>query len=183
MKQRLSMKQLTAWTLLVIYAWVIVKIVLFKMHPADPEFLLQRLKISLENPRFVAERIEQGNLVLFHEISADLTDRTDHRMLNFVGNIAVFVPFGVLLALVFRNNRFALTRALFCALAFSLLLESSQAVLSIGSFDVDDLLLNAFGGWLGCLFIRFIRIKPSDRKKNIQEADDPDGRKMEIKRA
>ncbi|MFC5527935.1 VanZ family protein [Cohnella yongneupensis] len=115
---------------------------------------MQRLKISLENPRLIAQNIERGNLIPFHEISAALKNRTDHRMLNFVGNIAAFVPLGMLLPFVFKNNRLALTLTVLYAFALSLLLEGTQAVLSIGNFDVDDLLLNAFGGWLGCILIR-----------------------------
>jgi glycopeptide antibiotics resistance protein len=171
MKHPVSIKDFAVWTLLAIYTWVIVKIVLFKMHPADPEFLWQQLKLSFGNPRIVAERIERGNLVPFHEISAAMNERTNQRLLNFVGNIAVFVPFGMLLPFVFKSDRLALTRTAFFAFAFSLLLEGSQAVLSIGSFDVDDLILNAFGGWLGCILIRYNRITPSDRKGDKRETD------------
>ncbi|MFD0669893.1 VanZ family protein [Cohnella sp. GCM10027633] len=153
MKHSVSMKDAAVWTLLAIYAWIIVKVVLFKMHPADPRLLWQQLMFSLDNPRFVAWRIEHGNLVPFHEISAALAERTEHRMLNFIGNIAVFIPFGMLLPGAFGSDRLALTRATTIAFAFSLVLEGSQAVLAIGSFDVDDLILNAFGGWIGCILI------------------------------
>jgi glycopeptide antibiotics resistance protein len=148
-----------------------VKIVLFKMHPADPEFVWQKLKISFGNPRFVAERIEQGNLVPFHEISAAMNEPTDRRLLNLVGNIAVFVPFGMLLPFLFKSDRLVLTRTAIFAFAFSLLLEGSQAVLSIGSFDVDDLLLNAFGGWIGSILIRYNRITPTVRKGDKRETN------------
>ncbi|MFC5470667.1 VanZ family protein [Cohnella suwonensis] len=165
MKHPVSIKVVAVWTLLAIYIWVIMKIVLFKMHPADPMFLWQRLKISLENPRLIAQDIERGNLIPFHEIYAALKDRTDQRLLNFVGNIAVFVPFGMLLPFVLKSNRLAQTRTVFYAFAFSLLLEGWQAVLSIGSFDVDDLILNAFGGWLGCILISYNKITTLGKKR------------------
>lgn len=152
-----KIKEMAVWTLLAISVWLIVKVILFKLQPVDPMFLLRRLGESLENPRLVARNIARGNLVPFHEIAADLHNRTDHRLLNFVGNIAVFVPFGMLLPFVFSSDRFAATRAAGLAFAFSLLLESSQAVLSIGQFDVDDLILNAAGGWLGCVVVRSVR--------------------------
>lgn len=153
----LKIKEIAVWTLLAISAWLIVKVVLFKLQPVEPAFLLRQLGSSMENPRLVAHNIAGGNLIPFHEITADLQDRTDHRLLNFVGNIVVFVPFGMLLPFVFQSDRFAATRAAGLAFAFSLLLECSQAALSIGRFDVDDLILNAAGGWLGCVVVRFVR--------------------------
>lgn len=157
MKIRVMIKDAAVWTLLAFSVWLIVKIVLFKLHPADPMFLWQRLQSGLENPRTIAQNVARGNLAPFREISATLQNRTDHRLLNVVGNIAVFVPFGAVLPLAFKSDRLAVTRAACYAFAFSLLLESSQAVLSIGQFDVDDLILNTAGGWLGCILVRSVQ--------------------------
>lgn len=170
MKRRLSIKDVTVWTLIVIYSWVIVKVVLFKMHPAEPAFLWQQLKVNLANPRLVAEGIQQGNLIPFHEISTALREGTDHRMLNFIGNIVLFVPLGMLLPLVLRNDRLQLTRTALISLSFSLLLECSQALLSIGAFDVDDLILNTFGGWFGCIVVRSLLEVPVTLSHNNEQA-------------
>lgn len=68
--------------------------------------------------------------------------------LNLAGNVIAFMPFGFLLPLISgsRTNWFATT---VCAFAFSLFAETVQLVLKLGSFDVDDLLLNTVGGLLG----------------------------------
>ena len=48
------------------------------------------------------------------------------------------------------------------SLGLSLSLESLQVVLSMGSFDVDDLILNAFGGLFGYFVMRlYIKLKES----------------------
>ncbi len=81
---------------------------------------------------------------------------------NVVGNIMVFVPMGFFVPLVFRryNNGFFVT--LLCA-ELSLAIEITQLLTKVGSFDVDDLLLNTLGGLLGHLL--FIITVGRRRKK------------------
>ncbi|MDO4684935.1 MAG: VanZ family protein [Corynebacterium sp.] len=71
---------------------------------------------------------------------------------NLVGNIAMFVPFGILLAFSgwfrkFRRNVVALVAAV--AFAFSFSLESIQFLLKIGYTDTGDLISNTLGAALG----------------------------------
>lgn len=79
------------------------------------------------------------------------------RLVNLAGNVIVFVPFGLLLPLVqerFRSPFILTLWAIFCIL----LLETLQMVLRVGSFDVDDLLLNLVGVWSGLLLLRITSI-------------------------
>lgn len=79
------------------------------------------------------------------------------RLVNLAGNVIVFVPFGLLLPLVqerFRSPFLLTLSAIFCIL----LLETLQMVLRVGSFDVDDLLLNLIGVWSGLLLLRITSI-------------------------
>jgi glycopeptide antibiotics resistance protein len=41
--------------------------------------------------------------------------------------------------------------------SLSLLIEVIQMIFRVGSFDVDDILLNTLGGFLGFMLLRFIR--------------------------
>jgi glycopeptide antibiotics resistance protein len=67
---------------------------------------------------------------------------------NIGGNIAAFIPFGILFPLAFpRFNNFG--RTVLGAFLTSLFLECLQLVFALGSFDVDDLLLNTIGGVIG----------------------------------
>lgn len=92
------------------------------------------------------------NLTLFREIRRFWEYRSvlgfQAVFLNLAGNVIAFMPFGFLLPLLGgrRTNWFATT---ICAFAFSLFAETVQLVLKLGSFDVDDLLLNTIGGLLG----------------------------------
>ncbi|MCM3699359.1 VanZ family protein [Paenibacillus macerans] len=67
-------------------------------------------------------------------------------LINLVGNIGVFIPFGILLPLVFRGS-LRKSWAVFITGVF--VLESLQLLLKRGSFDVDDFILNALGFGLG----------------------------------
>ncbi|EFM09964.1 VanZ family protein [Paenibacillus curdlanolyticus YK9] len=67
-------------------------------------------------------------------------------MINIIGNIVVFVPFGLLMRYAFRW-RLAKAGSVFAI--GMLLLELLQLVTKRGTFDVDDLLMNLAGFWLG----------------------------------
>lgn len=78
-------------------------------------------------------------------------------MKNIVGNIILFVPFGFFTS-YYLNTKKALTPTII-TLVISLCAEGIQY--HIGRiFDVDDILLNVFGGFLGYLiFIGFSAIR------------------------
>lgn len=75
---------------------------------------------------------------------------------NILGNILMFVPFGFL-GLI--NRKFLNFKALFITF-FSVLIiiETLQYFTRLGVFDVDDLILNTLGLYLGYqIFMRFLR--------------------------
>ncbi|MNI39725.1 VanZ like family protein [compost metagenome] len=78
------------------------------------------------------------------------------RLVNLLGNVAVFVPFGLLLPQLFRSLRSIIRLSLWTATGI-LLLETAQMLLRVGSFDVDDLLLNLIGVWTGYFLLRLGR--------------------------
>lgn len=86
------------------------------------------------------------NLVPFLTITSYFPIRTMSSWINIVGNIAVFMPFGVLLPLAFRI-RFLKSLGFF--LVGLCLLEVTQLLSRRGSLDVDDIILNSVGFMLG----------------------------------
>ncbi len=93
------------------------------------------------------------NLVLFREIRRFWTYREQlgafATLANLLGNVLVFVPFGFLMAMASKYRSFFNT--IFYSFLLSLIVEATQLFLAVGSFDVDDLLLNTIGGVLGYL--------------------------------
>ena len=95
------------------------------------------------------------NLVLFQEIERFWTYREVLGLVayaNLFGNVLIFVPFGFFMPMASRYRSFFLT--LFYSFGLSFMVEAFQLVTKVGSFDVDDLLLNTIGGVLG--FITFV---------------------------
>ena len=77
---------------------------------------------------------------------------------NLLGNVLGFIPFGILVPMLIQQIA-NLRTILFAALFISFVFEIIQLLAVLGSFDVDDLLLNTIGAGLG-YYIYFI-----DRKK------------------
>ena len=109
------------------------------------------------------------NLELFKEIRRFIEYRHALGMravvLNLFGNIVAFIPFGFFLPILYPRCRSVLFTVFF-SFECSLLVETVQLVSKVGSFDVDDLLLNTIGGFLGCLaFLWMNRIRRSYEAK------------------
>ncbi len=71
-------------------------------------------------------------------------------VVNIFGNIIAFAPFGFLLPLLDKKYRKFFYTAFLCLL-FSSCVETIQLFLRVGIFDVDDIMMNTFGGVLGYL--------------------------------
>jgi glycopeptide antibiotics resistance protein len=95
------------------------------------------------------------NLEFFKEIKRFIIYRKQLGMeifiVNIMGNILAFAPFGFLLSLLNKWYRkfFVIT---LLSLIFSITVELLQLYLRVGIFDVDDLILNTLGGTLGYVF-------------------------------
>ena len=77
-------------------------------------------------------------------------------LLNVVCNVVAFVPCGFFLPIISRRGGKWYNAILLC-FALSLCIEVVQLVFKVGSFDVDDLLLNTVGGALGFVIFRIAR--------------------------
>lgn len=74
----------------------------------------------------------------------------DKIMNQVVGNILIFIPAGIFLPVYFKKQR-RLRSFFVTSLLMILFVEISQVLSFLGSFDVDDILLNLIGclsGWL-----------------------------------
>lgn len=95
------------------------------------------------------------NLVPFKEIRRFLVYRENVGFIAFIenlfGNVIAFMPFGFFIPVISpRNRKFLNVLAL--TFLLSLTVETIQLMLKVGSFDVDDLLLNTLGGITGYAF-------------------------------
>ena len=95
------------------------------------------------------------NLELFKEIRRFITYREQLGMFavfaNLFGNILIFVPYGFFISMAAVRRGFFKT--LFYSFGLSLCVEVVQLFTRVGSFDVDDILLNTIGGVLGYILL------------------------------
>ena len=77
-------------------------------------------------------------------------------LINIVGNMVAFMPFGFFLPIISRRSRKWYNTVSF-GLIFSLILETLQLIFKVGSFDVDDMLLNTVEAGLGFLVYRTVQ--------------------------
>ncbi|WP_410768948.1 VanZ family protein [Fontibacillus sp. BL9] len=98
------------------------------------------------------------NLKPFFTIKQFLRVASSHAagaMINLLGNIGVFIPFGILLPMIFKGR---LSKSLLIFIAGLFILETVQLLSRRGSFDIDDFILNSSGFFIGIgvykLFIR-----------------------------
>ncbi|MFB5674324.1 VanZ family protein [Paenibacillus terreus] len=155
-RNKMKVSVLSLRALLVLYIYVLVKVILFKFHSLDLGFLGGRLLAGLRQPGLISQQLHTGNLVPFREISRSLYSLTDHALFNVFGNVVIFMPLGILLALMFKVKEMPGMKVFICAFALSLCLETAQLLFRIGQFDVDDILLNSAGGLLGFWIYRII---------------------------
>lgn len=88
-------------------------------------------------------------------------------MINVLGNMIAFVPFGFCLPMV-TEHRMKFIRVTVLSAGLSLMIELVQLVSKVGSFDVDDLILNTIGGMVGYILFcvcKRVYLSITDKKK------------------
>ena len=94
------------------------------------------------------------NLIPFRSMSAQIERITQWWALkNLLGNIIPFIPFGFLLPITYKKFSSAIS-VFVIGLASILVIESFQFFTKLGSFDVDDIILNMTG--IVCGYVIFL---------------------------
>ncbi len=112
------------------------------------------------------------NLVLFNEIKRFWSMKEAYgwgiTVVNLLGNIVCFMPFGFLLPTISKkknNNNFIVNIFIVTCFTFlfSTVVETVQLVTKVGAFDVDDIFLNTIGGILGYIVFKILKVLRKNR--------------------
>ena len=149
-------KHLVSIFILIVYITILIKVMVFKDIPT---IRIGSLMLNLSG----TNGGHPANFVPFKTILPYLLG--DKGLIiagaNLVGNIAPLVPIGFLVPFVCRNMTWKKSLAL--AAAAGLAIEGMQVVLSLGIFDIDDLILNALGvmigSWTFAILAKWVRWK------------------------
>lgn len=81
-------------------------------------------------------------------------------VVNLLGNLLIFTPMGFLLPLLSKRFRKAWV-IIFIGFMSSLAVETVQFIFTVGSADVDDLILNTLGAWFGYIAYKCVLLLPT----------------------
>lgn len=134
-------------------------------------YILILLRITIFRSDFSVDALFQNgeiNLKIFQEYIPMITEGKWFLFLYlFIGNLICFVPFGAYIMWTGRIKR--VCHAVMLSLLFSLIIECLQYAFGTGISEIDDLILNSMGGWLGACI--FYRITPKEIKNNDDNKD------------
>jgi glycopeptide antibiotics resistance protein len=153
-------KRVLYTTILIAYSALLVKIMVFKDLPL--------ISIGPRRFRFGGAQDGAANFLPFKTILFYLLGAKGSVIgfINLVGNIALLVPVGFLFSFVYQNVTWK--KSLIVAVTAGFAIEGMQAVLRVGIFDIDDVLLNALGVMLGYWAFTILakwRVRKSVRQK------------------
>ena len=156
MKNKKNILKIILWVTFFAYFLFLVKAILLKFLP--PQLIADQMhRIDSE---LISHSFSNSNLIPFKTIIGYIVNPISAKIAigNVLGNIIVFIPIGILAPfLVLKKYEFwvSFKVSLLASFCISLAFEVIQLLTYFGSFDVDDLILNTFGGVLG-FFIGYL---------------------------
>lgn len=153
--------------LLAVYLVALFVLVVVKFH-GDIQELTARVTNAAQNREMGQWRV---NLMPFNTISSELAHLStggyimQSALINLLGNIVPFIPLGFLLPLATSIKRYTFFTSLLHCFCIILFIEVFQLFTLLGSFDVDDIILNLCGCIIGYLLYK-VGIKTTLVKEN-----------------
>ena len=102
------------------------------------------------------------NLIPFQSVIEFLLGNTENSRnfsyANLVGNIAIFIPLGFYISFFRKESRKdnILVKSILTVFVVSLAVEIVQWLFVIGTADIDDIILNCIGGFVGILVFKML---------------------------
>lgn len=153
------------WVLLVSCLLLLTKYILFKRSP----HYYRNYFAHQYSRKVIKDGWKHANLKPFSTISLFYRSkrlREEYKYNNIGGNIIGFVPLGILLPALFLFFR-SFWKILTGGFLLSLLFEVTQLLTGLGSFDVDDIILNTTGAIVGyILFLFLVNILGGDHENS-----------------
>ena len=133
--------KISAWGVFALYCLVLLYILILDKAFAGYHQNLRNILAHINLIPF-------GTVVTYVIRLANGSINPDTVIKNLAGNLILFAPMGAFLPFAFDKMK-KLWRVVLVLLIMILTVELIQIVLLIGSFDVDDLMLNMLGGLIG----------------------------------
>ncbi|WP_375199170.1 VanZ family protein [Bacillus sp. RS11] len=137
----------TIWkSMFTIYILMLLIFVVFKFN-GDVQDVINTIHINKNRGVGV-------NLVPFATIEAYISDiDSDISFINILGNIIPFIPMGFIIPMAFSSLRNFMKTMITCLLLICSI-EILQLIFYVGSFDVDDIILNQISCIIGFVLFK-----------------------------
>lgn len=147
-----------------LYLAILTKLILFKYIPLTE--IIRHFNFTYHDYHWRSSNFTPFKTIIFYLFSANVN--LNIRVENLAGNIIGFAPLGFILPLLSKRlqNLITVTVAAFC---LSFTFEILQLLFGLGSFDVDDMILNTFGGVAGFISIKLVMLVGSVQEKRIDK--------------
>jgi glycopeptide antibiotics resistance protein len=124
------------------------KIILITVFSLYLAFLLYQTFLSPIYGRAYSHRCI--NMIPFKTIGQFMSAKYNKsiKIINIVGNIVVFMPLGIMLPLLSKRLSGIAKGVIFSA-GLAVAIEAAQYIFAVGVTDIDDIILNVLGGFLG----------------------------------
>lgn len=112
----------------------------------------------------------RNNYIPFKTIWGYISGKADfiYIISNIVGNIVIFIPLGCIVY-YYLYRKMKVSICIFVSILLVILIEFLQKKYVVGSFDIDDILLNSLGIYLG---IKILVGEKNKISKNLLEKSD-----------
>ncbi|MCD4839159.1 VanZ family protein [Neobacillus sedimentimangrovi] len=150
--------------ILCLYLAVLTKLVLFKYIPISQ--IIHHLDFTYNEYHWRSNNFVPFKTIYFYLFLTDIN--LNIRIENLAGNVIGFAPFGFILPMMAQRFQ-KLGKVIMATFCLSLSFEVLQMLFELGSFDVDDLILNTFGGMLGYILFKIKQPKAKRNKKRYKK--------------
>jgi glycopeptide antibiotics resistance protein len=136
------------WFIFFVYSAILVKIIIIK----KTGFFIHSLRQTWRHGGF-KKTATPPNWTIFKTINNYLSPNANkfEAFANVGGNIIIFIPFGILVAMLLKG-RYKAIKTIFLGFLLSTGFEFFQLYTSCGNFDIDDIILNTAGTIIGVVF-------------------------------
>lgn len=131
-----------------IYFLILMDVIVFKffgnVNDVMNNIMINKHSVEIDSSSLV-------NLIPFRTLLQDITYSPAHLLLNVI----IFIPFGILFPLSYPRHSNFLTFTLIALLSICGI-EFIQRITYLGIFDIDDILLNLLGCFIGYIVVQFL---------------------------
>lgn len=131
------------WVLFVLYLMLLIRVLFFKYGFS--------MSLLMSQDRRIISNFIPLKTIAFYLLTSDV----NIAVRQLLGNIIAFSPMGFFLPFLFRRIK-GIVIVSIVSFTISLLCELIQLLTNLGSFDIDDMLLNTFGAIVGFIVYKAI---------------------------